>query len=212
MKISDLNKIKIEDFKNIDWELAKDRLLNNPTLIICIAAGIITAATTSYAYRSYQSVALTQKTEVNALLQKVKALDSFEAVQKQYAEFVANVPETISENEMIELLSKIALTRDVQIMSFSPTRRKSNSNINVTKVDITIASESYIDTIQFMRDIEKAPYSIRIGGWSGILKMPSSAPQRSSQRLGRRQVTSNEIKNEYVEAKIRIETVEFKHE
>ena len=211
MKISDLNKIKIEDFKNIDWELAKDRLLNNPTLIICIAAGIITAATISYTYRSYKKVAFIQKTEVSALLKKAKALDSFEAVQKQYAEFIANASEKISENEMIELLSKIALTRDVQIMSFSPTRRKSNAYINVTTVEITIASESYIDTLQFMRDIEKTPHAIRIGEWSGILKMPSSTPQRSSRR-SHRQISNNNIKNEYIQAKIKIETVEFKNE
>lgn len=211
MKISDLNKIKFEDIRNIDWELAKDRLLNNPTLIICIAAGIITAATISYAYRSYKNVAFIQKTEVSALLKKAKALDNFETVQKQYAEFIANISEKISENEMIELLSNIALTRDVQIMSFSPTRRKSNAYINVTTVEITIASESYIDTLQFMRDIEKTPHAIRIGRWSGVLKMPSSTPQRSS-RGSRRQISSKEIKNEYVQAEIRIETVEFKNE
>ena len=211
MKISDLNKIKIEDLKNIDWELAKDRLLNNPTLIICIAAGIITAATISYTYRSYKKVAFIQKTEVSALLKKAKALDSFETVQKQYAEFIANASEKISENEMIELLSKIALTRDVQIMSFSPTHRKSNAYINVTTVEITIASESYIDTLQFMRDIEKTPHAIRIGEWSGILKMPSSTPRRSSRR-SHQQISNNEIKNEYIQAKIKIETVEFKNE
>lgn len=211
MKISDLNKIKIEDLKNIDWELAKDRLTSSPVLIICIVAGIITAASISFAFRSYKKVTLKQKTVVNALLKKAKALDSFEAVQRQYSAFVDNAPKSISENEMIELLSNIALERDVQIMSFSPTRRESNSNITLTKVEITIASESYIDTIQFIRDIEKAPYAIRIGAWSGILKMPSSTPQRSLRRTSR-QVISDEIKNEYVEANIRIETVEFKSE
>ena len=221
MKISDLSKITVTDikgyFENQDWESIKDllswesikeRVLSNPTPIICVLAIMITIASVSYAYGIHMDVTETRETEVSELRKQVEEVSIFESTQKQYRDFLANVPEAISGSKMIEMLSEIATARNVQIISFSPVSKKSDGYINITNVGITIASENYADTIRFIHDIEKSPHSIRIGKWSGNLKMPTRVSRRFSQRFNR-QVDNKAIKNEYIEAKIEIETVEF---
>jgi hypothetical protein len=222
MKISDLNKITFEDLKNFDWKSVKghlsdwrsikDHLLGNPVPVICVLAIAMTTTSISFALRVHKNVAETQRTEIKQLRKRVEALDSFEKIQKQYSEFLAKVPQTISENKMIEMLSEIALLRKVQIVSFSPTSKKSNDQISLTNVEITIASESYADTIRFIHDIENSPFSIRIGSWSGVLKMPAQVPQRLTRRSDQQTMDTNDIKNEYIEASINIETLEFNNE
>jgi len=212
MKISDLSKIKITDikgyFENQNWESVKERVLNNPTPIICVVAIMITIVSVFFAYDVHKSITETRKTEVSELQKQVEEVSIFENTQKQYHDFLANAPKAISGSKMIEMLSEIAIARNVQIISFSPVSKKSDGHVNITNVGITIASENYADTIRFIHDIEKSPHSIRIGKWSGILKIPTRFSQEFSKRFNR-QVDNKANKNEYIEAKIEIETVEF---
>ena len=211
MKISDLSKITVTDIKSYlrshDLESVKERLFSNPAPIICVLAVIITITAVFLAYRVHQDVVMTQKIEVNELRKRVEGVRGFENTQKQYRDFLAKVPEAISENKLIEMLSEIALARNVQIISFSPVSKKGNGYISLTNVEITIASENYADTIRFINDIENSPHSIRIGKWSGILKMPKKFLRR-----GGRQTVQDTIKKNYIEASIEIETVEFGNE
>jgi len=208
MKISDLNKITARDIKNYDWRSLKDHLLSDPTPIFCFLAVVITITAVSIAYRTYKGAVKTQRIEIPKLRNRVEALNSFEIVQKHHSDFLAKAPKAISENKLIEILSEIALARSVQILSFSPTSKKSAGPISLTSVEITVASENYADTVRFTRDIENLPHSIRIGKWYGDLKMPVNTSRRFLQRPGQ-QGTTGAIKNEYIEAKIKIETVEF---
>ena len=221
MKISDLNKITLTDLKNYDWGAVKDRflknsdwssvkdhVLRNPKPIVCALTIIITVTAVSLAYRIRKDVVNTQKTEIKELQKRAEAVEDFEFTKAQYTSFLAKVPEAISEDKLIEMLSEIALARGVQIISFSPARRKGNLYVSLTTVEITVASKSYTDTIRFVHDIENAPYSIRIGGWSGAIKMQ----QQFRQRFSRRQIVKTKSKKRLVEAKIEIETMEFKSE
>jgi len=191
MKISDLNKITFTDIKgflkNYDWKSlqdllhwnsAKERVLGNPAPVICVLAVIITITAVTVAFRVHKGVVLTQKTEVSELRKRAKEVSTLESTQKQYRDFLSKVPEAISESKLIEMLSEIALARNVQIVSFSPVSKKGIGYINLTNVGITIASENYADTIRFISDIENSPHSIRIGKWSGDLIMPRRASQR----------------------------------
>jgi len=224
MKISNLTKITVTDiksyFQNLDWESVKDllnwesvkeRALDNPTPIICVVAILISIISVSSAYDVHKNTTETRETEVSELQKQVEEVSVFENTEKQYHDFLANIPKAISGSKMIEMLSEIAIERNVQILSFSPVSKKGNSYINLKNLAFTIVSENYADTIRFIHDIEKSPHSIRIGKWYGIFKMPARTSQRFSRRFNR-QIDNAEIKNEYIEVKIEIETVEFKNE
>jgi len=222
MKISDLNKITVTDIKSyfesydlasitglLSWNSIKERVLSNPMPIIFALAMIITLISVSKAHSIHKNVIKTRKTEVSELRKRAEKVTIYETTQKHYRDFLDNVPEAISESKLIEMLSEIAIARNVQIISFSPVSTKGNNYIDLTSVGITIASEDYADTIRFVNDIENSPHSIRIGKWSGDLKMPTGASRRISRRI-RRQSGNKGIMNEYIEAKIEIETVRFK--
>jgi len=224
MKISDLNKITVKEissflknydwqsFKNLlSWESVKERLLGNPAPFICTLMIIITLIAIVISGRVYKNAAVMQKTEVSDLRKRAKAVSVFESTQKDYRAFLAKIPQSISESKLIKMLSEIAFARNVQIISFSPARKKDTGYIKLTSVEITITSEDYANAIRFVNDIENSPYSIRIGKWSGNLKMPNRVTRRFSQKFNRYD-SEEAMKSEHIEAKIKIETVEFKNE
>lgn len=223
MKISDLNKITITDLKNFDWESAKsrlksfdwksvkDRLISNPTPLICILIVIITTVAVSKALRVHKDTEKTKQTEIAKLHEQVEALNGLEATQKQYNDFFTKIPDVISESKLSEILGDIAIARNIQILSSSTPNKKSSVYVNLTSVEITIASESYTDIVRFIHDIENSPYSIRVEKWSGNLIIPSLIRQRFSQQGGQ-QGTEKTIANKSIEVKVKIGIVEFKND
>lgn len=213
MKISDLNKITITDLKNYDWKIIKDRLvktiLSNPKPIIIAVVIMITFAATSMASRIHNSTAQTKRTELKVLRERAEALDDLENSQKLYNDFLNTIPEAISESKLIEMLSDIALARNVQIVSLSPTNSLRTVYAKLTNIEITISSENYADTIRFMHDIENSPYPVRIGKWSGNLIIPTHLLQRYLQRI-KRQDPKIIVKHNIIEAKIKIGIVDIK--
>lgn len=224
MKISDFNKITVKDisgllkdfdwnsFKDLlNWQSVKERLSRNPVSFICPLMVIITIIAVIMSFRIYKDIAITQKTEVSDLRKRSKAVSIFESTQKEYRVFLAKSPQPISESKLIKMLSEIAFARNVQITSFSPASKEDTGYVSLTNVEITITTEDYANAIRFINDIENSPHAIRIGKWSGILKMPHRIAGKYSRGFYRR-VDSGAKKDENIEAKIKIETVEFNNE
>lgn len=205
--IKKLSSITADDLKNIDWASMKNYLLSQPGLLINILIISMTVSIIVATFRSHVKLTKTLKTKVTELKEKAEALDKFELAQVEYKKFLKNIPQTISENRLIEMLSGIAFNRDVRIVSFSPANRSSNRFVNLTNVEITVTSKNYTDIIRFINDIENSTYAIRLGGWTGVSK---SQNQSSRRRL--RSSESIQAEDEYIETKVKIETVEFKYD
>ncbi|OGX36226.1 MAG: hypothetical protein A3C36_03870 [Omnitrophica WOR_2 bacterium RIFCSPHIGHO2_02_FULL_52_10] len=208
MDLRDLNKINIEDLKEIDWNLAKAHLVRRPDLLFNTAMIFITLIFGIWAYQTNAQKIRSLKSDLGNLEQRYTALQDFEAVRKKHAEFVKGAPEIISDNRLIEILAEIALKRNVQITSFSPSQQQANDYVRLTKVQINIQSQNYADIIWFMYDIENSPYSIRIGEWSGT---QSDAQKHGFLMRGTRQDFDNEDDAEYIEVTVDIESVGFKN-
>src|SRR3989338_4817335 len=174
MDLRDLNKINLEDLKAIDWELAKAHLLAKPDIAINALMVMIMMAVFVSSFNSYATESKSLKSQISELETKYEAREAFEATQKGYAEFLKNFPETVPDNRLIEILSEIAIKRNIQIIAFSPSEAKSNELVRLTKVRINIRSDNYPDIIRFMNDIEDSEYSIRIGEWVGISTDPDA--------------------------------------
>lgn len=222
MKISDLSKITIKDIrgllKSFDWESSKDllswqsakeRLLGNPTSYVCALMVVLAAIAVILAFRVHKDVSTAEKIEVNDLRKRAKAVSVLENTQKEYGVFIAKIPQAISESKLIKMLSEIAFARNVQITSFSPASKKETRYVYLTNVEITITSENYANAIRFINDIENSPHSIRIGKWSGSLETPNRGAGGFSRGF-RQNIDRGAMKSERIEAKIEIETVEFK--
>ena len=210
MKISDLNKITFKDFqkglKQFDWKRALVRVKENPWVIFCAVAALITFVAANYAFKVYQEVKIARNTELKELRGQVEAVKDFEIVDMSYKNFWENVPEFIPQSELIELLTQMAIDHNIQITSLSPPREQSLLNVNLTSMDVTLKTNDYANMAKFMYEIENSPYSIRAGKWAARLITEYNYSQRynsQSQRMPSR---------EYVEASMELQTVEFKNE
>jgi type II secretory pathway pseudopilin PulG len=207
MNLRNLNKINIEDLKEIDWRQAKAHMANRPSLLINIVIIVITLAVVILTYQTNTKKIESLKGKLNNLEQRYNALQTFETLKKEQAEFIKQAPEIISDNRLIEILAEFAMKRNIQIASFSPSQEHANDYVRLTKVRINIQSENYADIIWFMHDIENSPYSIRLSEWVGL----SNESKKSVFTSGSRQLTGSETQTEYIEATIEIESVGFNH-
>jgi len=208
MNLKDLNNININDLKNIDWRQVKSRLQSRPDLIINILLIVATLTIVFSAYRKYTTVIKSLAKEKKELSAKSEMLEKLELTRKLYNDFIQDIPEIISGDQMIEALSDFAIERNVQILSFSPAKEESNKFVHLTRVEVHVSSESYANIILFMHDIESSPFSIRTEMWSGSSVTPSGTSQRRSRR-SIQQIT-DETK-EHIEATIKIESLELKN-
>lgn len=206
--LKDLNNIDIKDLQNIDWGAAKDRLQSRPELLINILLTIVTVFVLSSTFKKFIHKSKISKNEQVLLQEKLNAFDKLSAIQKKYRDFRNNVPEVIGDDQLIETLSKFASRHNVQIVSFSPAKKKSNKLISLTSVEVNIASEDYESIILFVNAIESSPYSMRIQKWSGSSVSQVGDSRSRSQRFSR-QNTGDEPEKKYIQATIQIESVEL---
>ena len=210
MNLKNLNKITLDDLKNIDWARVKGYLQSRPDLAINILLVVITFVVMVTSFQKYINARKSSESEIALLKKKQTVLDKLTHTQKQYDRFIKDVQTVITGDQLIEILSKLALQRDIQILSFSPAKTKSNKFVNLTSVEVNIASENYTNIVLFVNDIESALYSIRIEKWSGMSQSPNSPHTGRSRRFHRQTATISK-QNEHIEATIKIKSVELKN-
>ena len=213
--IKRLNRININDLKEMDWGLAKDWLQSQPGVLINIAMAVVTFFVVSSTYNRNASTMKALGEERTVLQEKSEALEKANSVEKQYKDFVESIPQTIEEDDLIETLSDFAIRRGVRILSFSPAKEESNKFVNVTSVEVNVASADYTNIVLFMHDIENSPYLVRIGNWSGTFVTQENLTQGGSQRSRRlrrstQYATDESAQQKFIHATIKIESVELK--
>src|SRR3989338_7759696 len=100
----------------------------------------------------------------------VVALGESKRLQKEYDAFMRDFPQSILTDQLISKLSEFAANRRVQIISFSPEKERGDEYIKVAKVRIDVITDHYKDLVLFMKDIEDAPYTMRVEKWAGKMK------------------------------------------
>ena len=210
MNLKDLNNIDIKDLRNIDWSQIKDRLQSRPNLLINISLVVVTLLVLFSTFNKYTEATKSSKTEIVGLQERLAALKKFEAAKKKHNDFLKKAPKAIAGDQLIQTLSELAIRRDVQILSFSPAKKKSNKLVSLTSVKVNIASKNYADIILFVHDIEKSSYPVRIENWSGTSMTPNEVSMQSSRRSSR-QTANKDIKGDHIKATITIESVELKN-
>lgn len=212
MNLKDLSKLEPKDLKNlINQGQLQSMIAGSPVILLNIILICATIGAIVFAFQSYTRTTAEMEQQIAALEEKSLALEKLNIAKGNFDEFKTVIPKTISENKLIQLLSEIALRSGVQIISFSPAQSTQNIFLNLTNVEVTIASVNYQDIIRFMHDIETSIYSIRVGRVAGIERDPSDGPGRRNRKGTQPDIqTDPEMNN--VEATIRIEKVDFKYE
>lgn len=165
-----LKAIDLKELRNIDASQIKDVLRRRPDVIINTVLIVVALAATLNAVKGYGRKSQTLDWEIKKMKERVDALGESKRLQKEYDAFMRDFPQSILTDQLISKLSEFAANRRVQIISFSPEKERGDEYIKVAKVRIDVITDHYRDLVLFMKDIEDAPYTMRVEKWAGKMK------------------------------------------
>lgn len=198
--IGALRNINIKDLQNVDARQIGDMLRQRVDVTLNIMLVLATIAVTAAILSGYGKRSQTLAWEINQRQERLEAVKESERLQGEYAAFLQNFPKSILTERLISNISEFAAYRHAQILSFSPVKGKSDEYVKVAGVQINVISDSYKSMVLFMKDIEDAPYALRVGQWSAKVKEQVS-------REG-----DKEVKKSFIEASMEISSIRLKDE
>lgn len=198
--VASLRNININDLQNIDAQQLSDMLRQRIDIILNIMLVLVTMVTTVLIVKGSGKRSEMLTWEIKQLEERGEAVKESERLKGGYSVFLESFPEPILTDQLIDKLSGFAADRQIQILSFSPVKEKSDNYIKVAGVQINVSSDSYKNIVLFMKDVEDAPYALQVGQWSAKMK---------EQRI---KEGAEEFRKQTVEANIQIGAIQFKDE
>lgn len=197
----------IEYARSLNIEQIREAVQTRPDLIIKVVLIGLTLFSSMRILGSYSGTARKLGTEIKTMQEKLDAIEESKRIQKEYDDFTANFPESILPDQLISTLSDFAARHNVQILSFNPTTQpvqQKDAFMELASVEIHVASERYEDLVLFIKDIEDAPYTLRVDQLSGQMGTKTTARQTRQGKTARPQ------EQKLIEAKIEIGSVKLK--
>mgnify|MGYP001559198009 CR=1 FL=1 len=187
--LKDLRNININDLRNIDVSWMKEAFARRPHIFINSLIILVTVVTVITGFKGYAKKSATLKWEITKLQERMDAVEESNRLQKEYKAFVSSFPKSILIEQLISKLSEFAANRRVQITSFAPVKEKGDTYKKVGWVQLNVSSSRYQDVVFFIKDIEDAPYAMRVGKWSG--KMQEEILQEEDRKIAKKSVVAN---------------------
>lgn len=198
--VASLRNININDLQNIDARQLSDMLRQRIDIVLNITLVLVTMVATVLIVKGSGKRSEMLTWEIKQLEERGEAVKESERLKGEYAAFLKSFPEPILTDQLVNKLSEFAADRQVQILSLSPVKEKSDSYIKVAGVQINVSSDNYKNIVLFMKDVEEAPYALQVARWSAEMK---------EQRI---REGAEESRKQTVEANIQIGAIQFKDE
>lgn len=166
-----LKDLKEYDVKNIDAAKLMKTLQQRTDIVINIALVVITLMTVNniLTKNRVKSRDLTQK--ISLLEKKIKAIENYEKSKKNLVGFVKSLPQGLPEaDSIIQKVNALAVDRGLQISSFAPGDRTENVIYKQVSLRLNVASHEYSKLVLLTKDIERAPFNLRIQSWSAKME------------------------------------------
>ena len=191
------------DIKNINWSKVSEDFSKRPEILICSAIVIISFFILINIFTLHNREKLKLKASQSDLASKEEVLSRLTAAQKQLETYIAELPKGIDGDATIEKVSDFAALRNVQILSFSPTKKETYKLFDRSSVSLSITATDYQNVVLFIGDIEQLPNNLKIEKWNGTVQMtgeqrPSATnPERPPQTIiAKLDISSVTLKNE----------------
>ncbi|MBI3618217.1 MAG: type 4a pilus biogenesis protein PilO [Candidatus Omnitrophica bacterium] len=195
-----LRNINIKDLQNIDAQQLGDMLRQRVDIVLNITLVLVTMVATVLIVKGSGKRSEMLTWEIKQLEERGEAVKESERLKGEYSAFLKSFPEPILTDQLINKLSEFAADQQVQILSFSPVKEKSDNYIKVAGVQINVSSDSYKNIVLFMKDVGDAHYALHVGQWSAKMK---------EQRV---KEGTEEFRKQTVEANMQISAIQFKDE
>jgi len=198
MNLKDLSNIDINDLKNIDIRGVQNNIRNRPDIVINVLLIVVTILASIFIYTKQKTEAKKLKNDIEKSEKKLAAVKLRNKIEEEHDTFLSTFPESLNVDEFITMISDYAVNRNIQIQSFSPTKRSNYQFSWVESTSVSISAENYKDIVLFVQDIENSEHNVRIAIWNGTL---------GRKKTRRRGAPSG---NNTVSAKLKIESVGIK--
>lgn len=198
--VASLRNINIKDLQNIDAQQLGDMLRQRVDIVLNITLVLVTMAATVLIVKGSGKRSEMLTWEIKQLEERGEAVKESERLKGEYSAFLKSFPEPILTDQLINKLSEFAADRQIQILSFSPVKEKSDNYIKVAGVRINVSSDSYKNIVLFMKDVGDAHYALQVGQWSA--KMKEQMVKEGTE----------EFRKQTVEANMQISAIQFKDE
>ena len=162
MKIKDLRKVDVHELKKLDFAKIQEGILAKPDIAVNVALVLLSLIWIFQIFASLQKNLNELKGKLENSEKKGAAIDTYNATQKQFRDFIDNLPKGISEDKVIDKLTDFAAKREVQIISVSPSERDSKKLYDKVVVNLNIVVKGYKNLCLFINDIENPPYALRL--------------------------------------------------
>lgn len=213
MDLKDLKNIDLNDLRNIDVEDIKNVLLSRLDITINIALIGLTLFGTIYIFNWHRGKTSQLQNKIIELEEKKQIVKHHTKIKKEFDAFVDAFPSFMTKDELGKKLSEYAVDNNVQIISFSPQENKNKGLYDISSFKLRASSTEFKDLILFLKDIEKAPYSIRVNLCTTSMETTSAQSGRQHS-FDRRRETQSQRKEtettEIIETEIIIQSIKLK--
>ncbi len=176
--INKLQSIDVKDLKNIDLVSVQDNLRGKPEILIIIILILLSLSATIYLYINSKKTIKELEKEHVALVEKMDAVDRFKEHEIKHKNFLDEFPESIVADDLIDRISGFAIDRNIKIISFTPAQEIKSDFTRVERVNFNVAADEYSHLIEFLRDVEHAPFAVRMENVSAKLRVAETRRSR----------------------------------
>ena len=189
-------KVDINILKNINSEQIVEFFKNRIDISVNILLIAVMMYVTIYIYTGNKKKLVDLQQQVAQTSEKLSVTQDIEAMQNKHDSFIQRFPKPIESDQISSKLSAFAADHNVQILSFSPAETKSDEYIELTRVNMRIASDNYDEIVSFVQSIENSSLALNVESWSGALNDPQGgySQRRKSQETGSENLITADIK------------------
>lgn len=200
--IEKLNSIDINDLKNIDINEIKSTIKNNPDILINILLIAITLCVTIFIYKNNSKQLAVHKSKISKYSERLKISRNSTELQNQHNDFVKVFPESLEDDQMVEVLSKFVANRGMQIISFSPAKSEIDEYKKLTFVNINFESTNFKNILLFINDIESSNNTLRIDNLKARTQQTYLTSRKRYRKDGEEEKTDQQELNITISVKI----------
>jgi len=180
MKLSELSKLDIKDLQKIDYNQLGKEVTKRPDYIIIAVSIIMTLFLSLHFFSKNRKMASALKLEVQTLEDKVAVIEEYTDTKAELTALQDAIPEPLTQEGLINLVSDFAFKRNLQISSLTPGQTEEEKYHDVISVHVQIESSDFKNIWLFVHDIESSKLALRVDEWRG--SRGSSTGSRSRRR------------------------------
>jgi hypothetical protein len=194
-KIPDLSKI---DIKDIDINKIKDELLDRKELMIQIGLGVFAFFMVVSMVGGSGKEVKQLKTKITSMQAKSDVIAQYKKSQADIDEFLKSLPPSLSEGQIITLVTDLADKNKVKISTFTPNSPAEDDNkksYQKTSIQFSLQALDYKSMIRLIADIESSKLHVKSCYVQGFSQAAQQGTKNEASYLNFRiEVASLEVK------------------